>query len=85
MVFWLKLINLNVSTFDFSFWSVLISEAIPLLESEELVFFSGDTYTILHCLEEKEGIPELSDKTDILRLAAARNLSRALMYEAQQM
>lgn len=72
-------------TCDFSFWSVLISEAIPLLESEELVFFSGDTYTILHCLEEKEGIPELSDKTDILRLAAARNLSRALIYEAQQM
>lgn len=65
------------------FWSVLLSEAIPLLESEELVFSANDTYTILHCLEEKEAIPQLADKISILRLAAARNLSRALMFEAQ--
>ncbi|XP_076272929.1 nuclear pore complex protein Nup75 isoform X2 [Rhynchophorus ferrugineus] len=65
------------------FWSILLSEAIPLLESEELVFSSNDTYTILHCLEEKEEIPQMTDKMSILRLAAARNLSRALMYEAQ--
>ncbi|XP_066153103.1 nuclear pore complex protein Nup85 [Euwallacea fornicatus] len=65
------------------FWSVLLSESIPLLESEKLVFSSNDTFTIIHCLEEKENLPELSDKLDVLRLAAARNLSRALMYEAQ--
>ncbi|XP_050297593.1 nuclear pore complex protein Nup85 [Anthonomus grandis grandis] len=65
------------------FWSVLLSEAIPLLESEELVFSSNDTYQILHCLEEKESIPELSDQLAIIRLATARNLSRALMFEAQ--
>nr|AEE63636.1 unknown [Dendroctonus ponderosae] len=65
------------------FWPVLLSEAIPLLESEEIVFSANDTFTVLHCLEEKEEIPELSDKISILRLAAARNLSRALMYEAQ--
>ncbi|CAH0563752.1 unnamed protein product [Brassicogethes aeneus] len=65
------------------FWYVLFIEAIPLLESEEIVFSSNDTYTIIHCLEEKEDLPELKDKIEILRLAAARNLSRALTYEAQ--
>lgn len=73
----------NLKLIFFSFWSVLLSEAIPLLESEEMVFSSNDTFTVLHCLEEKGDIPELSDKISILRLAAARNLSRALMYEAQ--
>lgn len=67
------------------FWSVLLSEAIPLLESKDLIFSSNDTYTILHCLEEKEKIPQLDDKINILRLAAARNLSRALMQEAQSL
>lgn len=65
----------------FSFWYVLLIETIPLLESEELLFSSNDTFTILHCIEEKEDLPELKDNIDILRLAAARNLSRALTYE----
>ncbi|KAG5892368.1 hypothetical protein JTB14_035982 [Gonioctena quinquepunctata] len=65
------------------FWYVLLIEAIPLLESEELLFSSNDTFTIMHCLEEKEHLPELKEKVDILRLAAARNLSRALTYESQ--
>ncbi|XP_019867827.2 nuclear pore complex protein Nup85 [Aethina tumida] len=65
------------------FWYVLLVEAIPLLESEEIVFSSNNTLQIIHCLEDKEDLPELKDKIDILRLAAARNLSRALTYEAQ--
>ncbi|CAG9820063.1 unnamed protein product [Phaedon cochleariae] len=65
------------------FWYILLLEAIPLLESEELLFSSNDTFTIIHCLEEKEHLPELKEKIEILRLAAARNLSRALTYEAQ--
>ncbi|XP_060521243.1 nuclear pore complex protein Nup85 [Cylas formicarius] len=65
------------------FWSVLLTEVIPLLECETIVLSSNDTYTILHCLEEKEDLKELSDKIDILRLAAARNLSRTLVHEAQ--
>lgn len=69
--------------FNFSFWYVLLVEAIPLLESEEIVFSSNNTLQIIHCLEDKEDLPELKDKIDILRLAAARNLSRALTYEAQ--
>ncbi|KAJ8939055.1 hypothetical protein NQ318_007686 [Aromia moschata] len=65
------------------FWSVLLLDTIPLLESEELVFSSNDTFTIMHCVEEKENLPELKDKVEIIRLAAARNLSRALIFEAQ--
>lgn len=61
---------------------MLLIETIPLLESEELLFSSNDTFTILHCIEEKENLPELKDNIDILRLAATRNLSRALTYEA---
>nr|CAH7742098.1 unnamed protein product [Callosobruchus chinensis] len=65
------------------FWYVLLTDAIPLLESEELLFSSNDTYTIIHCTEQKEDLPEMKDKLNILKLAAARNLARALTYEAQ--
>ncbi|CAG9861328.1 unnamed protein product [Phyllotreta striolata] len=65
------------------FWYVLLIESIPLLESDELLFSSNATFTIMRCLEEKQTEPELKDKIDILRLALARNLSRALTYEAQ--
>ncbi|XP_072384789.1 nuclear pore complex protein Nup85 [Diabrotica undecimpunctata] len=65
------------------FWYVLLIESIPLLESADMVFSSNDTFTIMHCLEEKKDLPELDDKIEILRLAAARNLSRALTFEAQ--
>ncbi|KAF5288343.1 hypothetical protein FQR65_LT12078 [Abscondita terminalis] len=65
------------------FWVTLLSDSIPLLECYELVMSSLDTITLLHCLEEKSNLPELQDKIELIRLAAARNLSRALMYEAQ--
>lgn len=38
---------------------------------------------MLHFLEEKSNLPELKDKIDLIRLALARNLGRALTYEAQ--
>lgn len=44
---------------------------------------SHDTFTLLHCLEEKSTLPDMKDKIELLRLAAARNLARALMFEAQ--
>lgn len=65
------------------FWYVLLIEALPLLESEELLFSSNDTFAIMHCIEEKEHLPQLKDSIEMMRLAAARNLSRALIYEAQ--
>ncbi|CAG9767112.1 unnamed protein product [Ceutorhynchus assimilis] len=66
------------------FWSVLFDEALTLAENEQLVFSSDQTEQIIYRLEEKQNIPELvSSKVYLLRLALARNLKRALMYEAQ--
>lgn len=48
-----------------------------------MVFSSTDTYTILQCLEDTAHLKELTDKISLLRLAAARNLARALVHEAQ--
>ncbi|KAF5289717.1 hypothetical protein FQA39_LY03634 [Lamprigera yunnana] len=65
------------------FWVTLLSDTIPLLECNELIMSSHDTFTVLHCLEEKSDLEELKDKIQLIRLGAARNLSRALIYEAQ--
>lgn len=65
------------------FWVTLLTDALPLLECDELVFSSNDTYTLLHCLEERAHLSELQDKVELIRLAIARNLGRALIYEAQ--
>lgn len=69
--------------FSFSFWTTLITDTIPLLECDEIIFSSTETFIILQCLQEKEHSEDLSDKLDILRFAASRNLARALIYEAQ--
>lgn len=61
----------------------MLTDTIPLLECDELVFSSNDTFTILHCLHDKEHLPELKDKIGLIRLAAARNLAKALTFEAQ--
>lgn len=61
----------------------MLTDTIPLLECDELVLTSNDTFTIMHYLQEKEDLPELSEKIDFIRMAAARNLSRALVFEAQ--
>ncbi|KAI4457128.1 frount protein-related [Holotrichia oblita] len=65
------------------FWVTLLTDAVPLLECDKLVLSSSDTFTLLHFLEEKSTLPELSDKIDLIRLALARNLGRALTFEAQ--
>ncbi|KAB0793485.1 hypothetical protein PPYR_13105 [Photinus pyralis] len=65
------------------FWDTLLCDAINLLENNVMVISSTDTYTLLHSLEEKCELPELKDKIDLIRLGAARNLSRALLYEMQ--
>ncbi|KRT81355.1 hypothetical protein AMK59_5935, partial [Oryctes borbonicus] len=59
------------------FWVTLLTDALPLLECDKLVLSSSDTFTLLHFLEEKSNLPELSDKIDLIRLALARNLGRA--------
>lgn len=63
------------------FWPILLMEAIPLLESKDIIFSSNDTYLIINYIEENEHDDSLKDKVDLLRLAAARNLSRAIIYE----
>ncbi|RZC34971.1 nuclear pore complex protein Nup85 [Asbolus verrucosus] len=65
------------------FWGILLTETVPLLECEEMVFSSTDTFTIMQCLEEREHLKELKDKIALSRLAATRNLARALVHEAQ--
>ncbi|XP_011312196.1 nuclear pore complex protein Nup85 [Fopius arisanus] len=63
------------------FWPILLSDAIPLLESEDVILSSEDTFTLMRCLEEHGDDLEFQDKVEITRLAAARNLSRALILE----
>lgn len=70
--------------FVFSFWATLLVDAIPLLENEKLILSSNDTYTLLHCLEEKSSSVEIKDKLEQIRLAIASNLGRALIFEAQR-
>eukprot|EP00833_Pecoramyces_ruminatium_P010673 jgi/Orpsp1_1/1184705/evm.model.c7180000090652.1 len=35
-----------------NFWSIILVDAIPLLESEQIIFNSSDTYELMRCLEE---------------------------------
>ncbi|XP_044758676.1 nuclear pore complex protein Nup85 [Coccinella septempunctata] len=65
------------------FWYILLLEAIPLLESEEIIFSSNDTYMIINFLEGNIMDEKLKTKLNVLRLATARNLSRAILFEAQ--
>jgi nuclear pore complex protein Nup85 len=79
------------------FWSMLLLDAVPLLEADKVIFNSQQTFELLHCLEElhmsqKSNLsvdftkdqPEddiENDKSALLRLALARNLSRAIVHE----
>lgn len=74
-----------LSIFSSSFWTTLLLDALPLLESDDLVFSSNDVYTIMHYLDEREGEKEMENKIDLIRIAAARNLAKALTYEAQSL
>lgn len=68
---------------NFSFWSTLLSNALPLLNNDELLLSSNDTFTILQCLEEKVDCLKAEDMLKDLRLAVANNLGRCLIHEAQ--
>lgn len=76
--------NSSTNSNSFSFWAILLTDAIPLLETDDLVFSANDTYELLAAIEEHGEDPKFEDKVDIFRLAAARNLSRALIIEASQ-
>ncbi|KAK9888289.1 hypothetical protein WA026_000551 [Henosepilachna vigintioctopunctata] len=65
------------------FWYILLLETIPLLESEDIIFSSNDTYMIINFMEENQFDERIKDKLDVLRLATARNLSRAVLYESE--
>lgn len=62
------------------FWETLLLDTLPLLESDEPVFTSSDTYEIMLCLELKSSSLD-SEKADLLRLALARNLARTVLAE----
>ncbi|KAJ6660311.1 hypothetical protein lerEdw1_017734 [Lerista edwardsae] len=77
-----------------SFWMTLLTDALPLLEQKEAswVIFSADqTYELMKCLEDvtatKSKNQKLQDddtetiKVEMLRLALARNLARAIVKE----
>lgn len=66
--------------FLFSFWETLLLDTLPLLESDEPVFSSNDTYEIMLCLELKSSSLD-GEKADLLRLALARNLARTALSE----
>ncbi|XP_047024324.1 nuclear pore complex protein Nup85 [Helicoverpa zea] len=62
------------------FWETLLLDTLPLLESDEAVFTSNDTYEIMLCLELRSSSLD-SEKADLLRLALARNLARTALAE----
>ncbi|XP_006812065.1 nuclear pore complex protein Nup85-like [Saccoglossus kowalevskii] len=85
------------------FWLTLLTDALPLLECDQVVFSSHQTYDLMHCLEEitlsfqstqyldkddkqrTQGQREADqEKIDLLRLALARNLSRAILHEGTE-
>uniref|UniRef100_A0A9J8CM41 Nuclear pore complex protein Nup85 n=1 Tax=Cyprinus carpio carpio TaxID=630221 RepID=A0A9J8CM41_CYPCA len=73
-------------------WMTLLTDALPLLEQKEVIFSVDQTYELMSCLEElnsgtkdsnttdqEEDIE--STKTELLRLALARNLAMAIVKE----
>lgn len=61
-----------------------MTDAIPMLESDELLFSSKDSFELLRCTEDHGGDAKFQDKIEIFRLAVARNLARALTIEGCQ-
>ncbi|XP_046531859.1 nuclear pore complex protein Nup85 isoform X1 [Equus quagga] len=79
-----------------SFWMTLLTDALPLLEQKQVIFSAEQTYELMRCLEDLtsgrpvHGEPDaqrLQDddiettKVEMLRLALARNLARAVIKE----
>ncbi|XP_029914044.1 nuclear pore complex protein Nup85 [Myripristis murdjan] len=79
-----------------SFWMTLLTDALPLLEQKEVIFSAGQSYELMFFLEEltssfkpatlnsdksmQEEDIELT-KVELLRLALARNLAKAIVKE----
>lgn len=63
------------------FWTILLADAIPLLETEDVILSSNDCFELLRCAEAHADDPQFHDKIKIFRLAVARNLARALSLE----
>ncbi|XP_078611940.1 nuclear pore complex protein Nup85-like [Branchiostoma floridae x Branchiostoma japonicum] len=87
------------------FWLTLLTDALPLLESEDVIFSTQQTYELMNCLEDislsfrssaylhgdqagdaqlkpTKGQQEVEkQKLDLIRLALARNLARAILSE----
>ncbi|XP_064637372.1 nuclear pore complex protein Nup85-like [Lineus longissimus] len=78
------------------FWLTLLTDALPLLEADEVIFNSQQTYELMHCLTEIRLALKLDEKSgkkvakseeqdtsklDIMKLALARNLARADILE----
>ncbi|XP_076169485.1 nuclear pore complex protein Nup75 [Ptiloglossa arizonensis] len=66
------------------FWSILLSDAIPLLEAKDVILSSSDCFELLRCVEAHGDDPKFQDEIEIFRLAVARNLARALSLEGCQ-
>ncbi|KAJ2945829.1 hypothetical protein O0L34_g4731 [Tuta absoluta] len=62
------------------FWETLLLDTLPLLESDEPVFSSADTFEIMACLELRSK-HLAQEKADLLRLALARNLARTCLAD----
>ncbi|CAK1595716.1 unnamed protein product [Parnassius mnemosyne] len=65
------------------FWETLLLDTLPLLESEEPVFSSTDTYEIMLCLELRAKCLE-GEKAELLRLALVRNLARTALLDGEE-
>ncbi|XP_062507597.1 nuclear pore complex protein Nup85-like [Corticium candelabrum] len=72
------------------YWFMLLIDCLPLLELDEVVFATDQTYELLQCLEEIEGLRELdgkggeddidtahTEKVQLVRIGLATNLARA--------
>uniref|UniRef100_F6QGW6 Nuclear pore complex protein Nup85 n=1 Tax=Ornithorhynchus anatinus TaxID=9258 RepID=F6QGW6_ORNAN len=67
-----------------SFWMTLLTDALPLLEQKQVIFSAEQTYELLQCLEaltsrDDDGVE--ATKLEMLRLALARNLARAIVRD----
>ncbi|XP_038067379.1 nuclear pore complex protein Nup85-like [Patiria miniata] len=56
-----------------SFWLILLTDVLPLLELEELIFRSQQTYELLHCLNE---LTQWYSSKDYLRSDAAKRKTK---------
>ncbi|KAF0887086.1 NUP85 protein, partial [Crocuta crocuta] len=77
------------------FWVTLLTDALPLLEQKQVIFTTEQTYELMRCLEDlasgrpargEPGAQRLQEdientKLEMLRLALARNLARAIVKE----